>query len=342
MSTVRSVEVLGGGLAGLSLGLALRRRGIPVTVWEAGHYPRHRVCGEFITGLDRSTAETLGVGALLGSARRHRTLAWFHRDRPVGVSRLPEAALAVSRHRLDDQLAAAFREAGGVLHTGVRKDLRDTGPGQVVAAGRSRSASPWVGLKLHASGLTLAADLELHLGDGAYVGLCGIEDGQVNVCGLFRRSEQVEAGAPATVLVRHLRAAGLEHLAERVRAANTDVASVTSVAGLHFLTPAWTPGRIDIGDAYALIPPFTGHGMAMAFQSAVTVVEPLVAWSGGDLEWDEATRRAHRGLTLRFRRRLTVARQLHRFLVERRLQPWFVGLSRAGLLPFRLLYRLLH
>lgn len=342
MSTGRSVEVLGGGLAGLSLGLALRRRGVPVTVWEAGHYPRHRVCGEFITGLDRVTAETLGVGALLGTARRHRTLAWFHRDRSAGVSTLPEAALAVSRHRLDDQLAVAFRAAGGVLHTGVRKDLGDTGPGQVVAAGRHRSASPWVGLKLHASGLTLAADLELHLGGGAYVGLCGIEDGQVNVCGLFRRSEQLEAGAPATVLVRHLRAAGLKRLAERVQSADTDVAAVSSVAGLHFQTPEWTPGSLAIGDAYALIPPFTGHGMAMAFQSAVTVVEPLVAWSGGDLEWDEATCRAHRGLTLRFRRRLTVARQLHRFLVERHLQPCFAGLSRAGLLPFRLLYRLLH
>ena len=100
--------------------------------------------------------------------------------------------------------------------------------------------------------------------------------------------------------------------------------------------------RLAIGDAFALIPPFTGHGMAMAFQSAVTVVEPLVAWSGGRLDWEEATRRAHRGLSSRFRRRLFLARQIHCFLVERSLQPWLAGLSRAGLLPFRLLYRLLH
>ena len=55
---------------------------------------------------------------------------------------------------------------------------------------------------------------------------------------------------------------------------NRPLASVSSVAGLHFQTPEWTPGSLAIGDAYALIPPFTGHGMAMAFQSAVTVVEP--------------------------------------------------------------------
>src|ERR1035441_4912314 len=34
-------------LLGLTLGIGLRQRGIPVTVLEAGHYPRHRVCGEF-------------------------------------------------------------------------------------------------------------------------------------------------------------------------------------------------------------------------------------------------------------------------------------------------------
>ena len=49
------IEIIGGGLAGLSLGLALRRGGVPVTLHEAGEYPRHRVCGEFITGLDPAT-----------------------------------------------------------------------------------------------------------------------------------------------------------------------------------------------------------------------------------------------------------------------------------------------
>ncbi len=342
MSTGRSVEVVGGGLAGLSLGLALRRRGVPVTVWEAGHYPRHRVCGEFITGLDRATAETLGISGVLESARRHRTLAWFHQGRPAGVSTLPEAALGVSRHLLDQQLARAFCAAGGVLHTGARMELKEATPGRVVAAGRHRAASTWVGLKLHVSNLPLSADLELHLGDGAYVGLCGVEGDDVNVCGLFRRREALQAGAPATVLVRHLRAAGLEHLAGRIEQAETDGSSISSVAGIHFQTPGWAPGRLAIGDAFALIPPFTGHGMAMAFQSAVTVVEPLVAWSGGRMEWDEATRRAHRGLKSRFRRRLFLARHVHRFLVEPRLQPWLAGLSRTGLLPFRLLYRLLH
>jgi 2-polyprenyl-6-methoxyphenol hydroxylase-like FAD-dependent oxidoreductase len=33
------VEIIGGGLAGLALGLALQRRGVPVMVFEAHDYP---------------------------------------------------------------------------------------------------------------------------------------------------------------------------------------------------------------------------------------------------------------------------------------------------------------
>ena len=68
MSSPRPVEIVGGGLAGLSLGLALRRAGVDVTVYEAGHYPRHRVCGEFITGLPRRTRERLGLDPFLADA----------------------------------------------------------------------------------------------------------------------------------------------------------------------------------------------------------------------------------------------------------------------------------
>ena len=50
MPAPRTITIVGGGLAGLTLGIGLRQRGIPAEIFEAGTYPRHRVCGEFISG----------------------------------------------------------------------------------------------------------------------------------------------------------------------------------------------------------------------------------------------------------------------------------------------------
>ena len=55
------ITIIGGGLAGLTLGIALRQRDVPVTLFEAGGYPRHRVCGEFICGNGIEVLRELGL-----------------------------------------------------------------------------------------------------------------------------------------------------------------------------------------------------------------------------------------------------------------------------------------
>ena len=45
----------------------------------------------------------------------------------------------------------------------------------------------WFGLKVHARNVPLAAVLEMHVLPKGYVGLCRLKEGEVNVCGLFRR-----------------------------------------------------------------------------------------------------------------------------------------------------------
>ena len=62
----------------LSLAAGLRSRGVAVEVHEAGSYPRHRVCGEFISGVETSTLEALGIRADFDDALRHRSVT----DRP--------------------------------------------------------------------------------------------------------------------------------------------------------------------------------------------------------------------------------------------------------------------
>ena len=88
-----------------------------------------------------------------------------------------------------------------------------------------------------------------------------------------------------------------------------------------------------------MIPPFTGNGMTMAFQSALAAAEPLVRWSAGVIEWDEAAaeiRHAHRR---HFARRLAWARLLQSLLLHRLGRRFAAMLLSLGVVRFETLYR---
>lgn len=342
MRRPREIGIVGGGLAGLALGLGLRARGVPVVVYEALHYPRHRVCGDFITGLRAAVAEGLGIAPILATARRQHSLAWFRDGRRFAADELPEHALAIDRYRLDAALAEAFTAAGGRLHSGFRRPLGGLREGEVAAAGRIRQGGGWIGLKVHALDLPLSADLEFHLGRGAYVGACTLDGGRVNVCGLFAAKRMPAPSGPSGPLPEALRRAGLDGLADRLAGVRLDDDSICAIASLAYRGPAPDDGRVRIGDAYATIPPFTGHGMAIAFESAHLALEPLHDWAHGRAEWAETARQVRWRLDTAFRRRLRLARILHRFVLLPGWQAVFVRLHGAGLLPFAPLYRLLH
>jgi len=340
MSTNRPIEIIGGGLAGLSLGLALQNAGIAACVIEAGDYPRHRVCGDFMTGLSDITIQNLGLKPLLVGALLHRQVAWFHREQLIYQQYLPAPALGLSRYALDARLAHAFTTAGGELRRATRANDSSAFPGRILAHGRSRTESPWLGLKLQVQDLDLAQDLELHLGDQAYIGLAKVETGAVNVCGLFRR-RNLAAPGPA-LLAAYLNAVGLSRLAKRLERATYEPASFSAVSALSYEPLITAPDTIRLGDAAGLIPPFTGNGMALAFQSAETALPHVLAYARGNVAWSITCERTRTALRRRFHRRLAVARSLHSFLLVPSRQRFICALARAHLLPYRLLYTLLH
>ncbi len=341
-ASAKSVEIVGGGLAGLALGIGLRRAGVPVKVLEAGDYPRHRVCGEFIAGLPKGTAERLGIAGVFEGSLRHTGVQWYLRDRPVTRMNLPSPAIGVSRFALDERLAALFVAAGGELVTCHRVMGEITGEGCVQAAGRKRVvASTWVGLKAHVRDVALTEHLELHMGDGAYVGLARVEDGWTNVCGLFRR-QGVLKGDSLEALAETLRGRGLEALAARVGKAEFRAGSNSAVAGFVFDSDVAPRGGVKLGDSCAVIPPFTGHGMAMGFIGADLALGPLIDWATGGATWEQTSVRVHTALRREFRTRLRGAAWLHPLLLGRTGQTFLGGLARARLLPMRSLYNLLH
>jgi len=332
MTTTNPITIIGGGLAGLTLGIGLRQRGVPVTVIEAGIYPRHRVCGEFISGRGQTTLARLGLKDLVASlgAVSAKTVSFHSPSKSTTPRRLPEPAVCVSRFKLDAALADEFCRLGGELDSGQRSRSAEEGEGMVRATGRLPSTNPegeqWFGMKVHAQNVPLAADLEMHVSPQGYVGLCKINGGEVNVCGLFRkRPGEKIAGEDRRLWLRGRAGSPLN---QRLAAAEFDDDSFCAVAGLS-LKPrrAVQCPEICIGDAITMIPPVTGNGMSMAFESAELAVEPLAAWSRGEMTWSDARWKIARACDAAFSRRLAAAQWLQRLVLAPAWQTPLVMLS---------------
>jgi flavin-dependent dehydrogenase len=337
-SMMREVEIIGGGLSGLGIGIALRREGIPVTVHEAGHYPRHRVCGEFVTSLDRQTMKSLLLEEIFAQARPARLVAWCEDGKPEIVHRLPQAALCLSRHTLDRAMAERFVELGGDLRTGSR--AADTArPGTVHAGGRQPcTESRWVGIKQHFRGLETRSDLEVHFGEGGYIGLTKVDDETTNVCGLLLR-ESANLKQPLAVVAEE---AGFRALSLRLSAGEPVPGSACAVAALDYRRRHTDSGALRIGDRGGMIPPFTGNGMTIALQSGAASAPHVAAWARGQTSWRQTCENVRRAHESRFGLRLRVASLLHPLLLRSSVRSGARALHRRGVLPVGFLYRLMH
>ena len=318
-----TITIVGGGLAGLTLGIGLRQRGVPVTLWEAGRYPRHRVCGEFISGAGQNSLERLGLltGLQRAGACAAASAAFFAGTKRIAPARpLPNPALCLSRFVLVALLAQEFQRLDGELRVGARW-AGAFGPGIVRAGGRraERLKNGWrlFGLKVHARGIELEADLEMHFVPSGYVGLCRLADGEVNICGLFRSEKTTPDLAQGWR--DWLNGSAGSVLQSRLASAQIDEDSFCCVAGL-CLNPrrASRLNECCVGDALTMIPPVTGNGMSMAFESAEIAIDPLSAFSRGRLPWDRAQQAIAASCDDRFASRLRWAAWLQRGLFQPR------------------------
>src|SRR5450631_2856516 len=107
------LAIVGAGPAGTSCAITSARLGAKVALFEAKDFPRHRVCGEFVS------AESLNVlASLLQEVPAARTLfqtapairyTCLSLNERVIAAPLPAPALSISRYELDALLWEAAR-----------------------------------------------------------------------------------------------------------------------------------------------------------------------------------------------------------------------------------------
>ena len=250
------VHILGGGPAGASAAIAARLQGAGVTLFEKSRFPRHKVCGEFLSPEILPLLEALGVARRFNDSGpaviRRMALHFEKREKRCN---LPEAAYGLSRYSFDHLLLDEAVRMGTSV-------VRDGAPGTplVLAAGRKSTASRGkrlFGFKAHYQGPANDA-VELFFFQGCYVGVNPVEGGATNVCGIAPEEFLRERGFDMDAVVRTP-----EALAERLRPLTRmiDWLTVGPVEMRQKFERGDAPGVYPAGDALSFVDPFTGSGL---------------------------------------------------------------------------------
>jgi 2-polyprenyl-6-methoxyphenol hydroxylase-like FAD-dependent oxidoreductase len=256
--------VAGAGPAGCAAALEALREGLQVSLFDQAAFPRHKVCGEFLSPEIEPVLRRLGVWERFLQARPARIRrAALHFGRRAKRWTLDSPAWGLSRFALDDLLLQeAIRRGARFRREALSPDHAADGP-LVIAYGR-KSAAPkgrrLFGFKAHFRG-PVDDSVSLFFFNRCYAGISAVEDGRVNICGL----------APEPML----RAAGFDpgrvmetcpRLAARVREMQPLMEWLITgpLVFSESLRQAERPGIYHAGDALGFIDPFTGSGIASA------------------------------------------------------------------------------
>lgn len=298
----KSVLVVGGGVAGCAASIALARKGQNVILIEREQTPRHKVCGEFVSGEALEDLHTLGIDVASQGAVpiNYVRLAAARR---AAEAPLPFAAASITRKKLDTTLIAEAVAAGVDVRRGkavqslCRTDsgtwlatLDDGSSHEAATAflstgkhdlrGHARPQGPhqWIAFKMYyrLSALQFAdlADAsELTLYAGGYGGIQPVEDGMVNFCCVVQRKYYLRAGQRWEGLLATMQR-DCPHLAMRLKDAEPLLPKPIAVTHIPygFMRRSTEDGLYCIGDQAAVIPSFTGDGISIALHTARSAV----------------------------------------------------------------------
>jgi flavin-dependent dehydrogenase len=327
--------VIGGGLAGGMAALRLARAGRDVMLVEKERTAHHKVCGEFLSPEAVDYLYEAGIDPVsLGAAPiEHLRLSVGSR---VVEAPLPFRALSLSRCVLDAVLLARAAEKGCIIRRGVaaarlarngdnwttewtdgtvqyaRTVFLATGKNDLRGWSRpSGVQSDLVGFKLHwrlnaAETQGLRGFMDLFLFSGGYGGLALVENDAANLCLVVRRSRLRKLGGWPEVFADLLEQNA--HIRRRLAGAHASWERPLAVSSVPYgYMSNRNRGAWCVGDQAAVIPSFTGDGMAIALHSGALAAE--IYLDGGSADQHQRMLRAQ------LRRGMSTATWLSRAIV---------------------------
>lgn len=298
------VIIVGGGLAGLTSAIDLSLSGLDILVIEKDHYPKHKVCGEYVSNEVLPYLKRLGISIENTPADQiHRLVLSGRFGNSIHVD-LPLGGFGMSRYALDDLLYKTAKSSGVTFKFETVSDIafeneqfyiatkEQTYYSEIVIGsfgkrsildkklGRDfiQQKTPWIGIKAHYQTDDFpAGEVHLHNFDGGYCGLSKTETGAVNFCYLTHHNSFKKEGS-------------VENFNKYILAQNPRLKSFLDNSNLLFdkhlaisqvsfqNKNAVENHMLMAGDSAGLIHPLCGNGMAMAIHSAKLISEEIKAF----------------------------------------------------------------
>ncbi|MFT5251379.1 MAG: flavin-dependent dehydrogenase, partial [Flavobacteriales bacterium] len=203
-----SIVILGGGLAGLIAAIHLKKHNHNVMVIEKNEFPKHKVCGEYISNEVVPYLKSLGLNIESLHPKHIDKLSFSLVSGKAINTSLPLGGFGISRFELDQYLCNEAKKSGCIIVQEIVSDvdfvadtftittnLNTYHASIVIGAFGKRSnldvklqrnfiqkQSHWLGVKAHYK-VDFPDDLVgLHHFKGGYCGVSKIENNLVNIC----------------------------------------------------------------------------------------------------------------------------------------------------------------
>ena len=288
------VIIIGGGLAGLTSAIDLSQNNFKVLLIEKNDFPKHKVCGEYVSNEVLPYLEYLGFNPFEFGAKRITNFELTTHNNKTIQTELPLGGFGMSRYEMDFQLyQLALKQKVTVLKDTVINVIFEndvfsvqTKSGQSFTSKITMGAfgkrsnldttlqrsfitkkSPYLGVKIHMSGNFPENKVALHNFKGGYCGVSKVENDHINLCYItnyeaFKRYKDIDA-FQNEVLFKNL------VLKELFQNSNIEFDKPLTISQISFETKNPIENHmIMCGDSAGMIHPLCGNGMAMAIRSA--------------------------------------------------------------------------
>ena len=288
------VAIIGGGLAGLTSALHLSKCNKRVLLIEKNEYPKHKVCGEYISNEVLPYLNSLGIDPVKEGAKEIDQLELSTVKSKTIRGELPLGGFGMSRYFLDELLAKKALENNVVIHQDTvekisfedhhfliytKKNQMYTGRVAIGAFGKRSNLdvqmnrkfiqrkSPYLAVKTHVKGVFPDNLVALHNFKGGYCGVSKVETNAINVCYIvnfssFKKYKNIEDFQKQVVLKN-------DHLKKIATQASPMFEKPLTISQISFRTKKPVEDHILMcGDTAGMIHPLCGNGMGMAIRSA--------------------------------------------------------------------------